>query len=63
MSPTAWGAIAALTIFAMSATFYAGYLTARVSALESWRLELRADMLQLMNGLHKIEVRLGVEEG
>lgn len=45
MSQAAWGAITGLTIFAASAIFYAGYLTARVTALESWRLELRTDLL------------------
>lgn len=59
MSPAAWGAIAALTIFAMSATYYAGYLTARVHSLENWRLELRADMLQIAATLRRVEIRLG----
>lgn len=62
MNPAAWGAIAALTIFALSATFYAGYLTARVTAMEAWRVELRSDLLQMMAAIRKIEIRLGVAE-
>jgi hypothetical protein len=62
MSPQAWGAIVALVIFALSATFYAGYLTARVSSLESWRNELRADMLQIQASIRRVEIRLGVAE-
>lgn len=62
MNSAAWGAIAALTVFALSATFYAGVLHARMSAIEQWRLELRADWLQLMASVRRIEIRLGVRE-
>lgn len=66
MPPQAWGALAAFTLFALSATFYAGVLSARMSAIEKWRDELRgelrADIDRLMRAVHKIEVRLGVAD-
>lgn len=60
MNPAAWGAIAALIVFAMSSTFYAGYLTHRVKSIEDWRLELRADFLQLMNAVSDIRISVAL---
>lgn len=63
MQPAAWGAVAALTAFALTATFYAGYLTARVHALEQWRLELRADFAVLMAAVQEVKAAVGARRG
>lgn len=60
MSPQAWGAIVGLIVFAASATFYAGYLTHRVKSIEDWRLELRADFMQLMTAVADIRVAVAL---
>jgi hypothetical protein len=62
MSQAAWGAITGLVIFAAGVIFYAGYLTARVSALEGWRVELRTDLLQIQASIRRVEIRLGAAE-
>lgn len=63
MSQAAWGAIAALGIFALSATFYAGVLHARMAAIEQWRLELRADFAVLMAAVQEVKAAVGARRG
>lgn len=58
MSPQAWGAISALGIFALTAVFYAGKVSARLDALEAWRLETRADFLQLRRAIDEVKTLL-----
>lgn len=62
MTAIQWGAIATLTAVLLAAVFHAGQLSARLEAIEKWRLELRADLLQLMRAVQRIQTRLGIEE-
>jgi hypothetical protein len=55
MPPQAWGALVGLGIFVAGLIYHAGRMAARVDALEAWRLELRADFLQLRNSLEQIK--------
>lgn len=59
MSAAQWSAIAALTICLLGAVFHAGQLSARLAAIEQWRLEMRADLLQIQATLRRLEVLLG----
>lgn len=63
MGPGVAGAVVAATVFVVSVIFWAGYSFAKLTAIESARLELRADFLQVARRLARIEVRLGIEEG
>jgi hypothetical protein len=63
MGPGTAGAIVAATVFVVSVIFWAGYSYAKLTAFDAVKLEIRADMLQVMRRLSRIEVRLGIEEG
>lgn len=63
MGAGAAGAIVAATVFVSSIVFWAGYSYAKLNAIEGAKLEMRADLLQVMRRLGRIERRLGIEEG
>lgn len=62
MGPGIAGAIVAATVFVVSVVFWAGYNYAKVAAFEAAHTETRADMLQVMRRLTRIERRLGIVE-
>ena len=62
MTGIQWAAIVALVLALLGAVFHAGQLSARLAAIEAWRLEIRGDFLQIRGTLHRIEIRLGIRE-
>jgi hypothetical protein len=63
MPPQAWGALTAIAIFAVGVIYNAGRVSARLDAIEAWRLEMRADLLQLRAALEEIKDLIrGAEE-
>ena len=62
MSNVQLTAIVALALALLGAVFHAGQLSARLAAIEAWRLEMRGDFLQIQGTLRRIEIRLGIRE-
>lgn len=57
MSAIAWGAVVTFGVFALTAVFYAGAMWQRMNSFSEWRLEVRADFLQIRAALERIEHR------
>lgn len=55
-------AIVTLLLTLLGSVFHLGQLSARMAAIEAWRLELRGDLMAIGATLRRLEILMGGRE-